>query len=331
MKTLSFLVAAAVAAALSADSAGAKTVTRHYDESFDVSPGATLVLSHGDGDVTIEPWSENRIHVVVDYESRATGILTSTPEFSVDFEQKGNRVKVTEHRSGHSGLIVNVHRVVYTYAIKAPAWVQVTSDGDDGDIAISGWTGKLDLTLDDGDFRLKDITAPNVSIRMQDGDASLERIAGDLTLHCDDGNIEITDAKLPTAVIEFQDGDCVLTRAEGRFRIRMDDGGVTLAEVRAPELVIRGEDGHVRAELLSVDNPEISVTMDDGDIDLAVPEDLSAAFSVQADDGTVTVKLVGARDVKKGRRSVDGVLHDGKGRIRLETMDGSIQLRQAGR
>lgn len=109
----------------------------------------------------------------------------------------------------------------------------------------------------------------------------------------------------------------------------MDDGSATLSDVRSRRLDIHGEDGHAEVRLLPVTNPDLSISMDDGDIDLTVPGDLSAAFEIRTDDGSIRLNLGRAVDMTKGPHSVTGTLGDGKGQIQLETADGAIVLRQS--
>jgi translation initiation factor IF-1 len=329
MKNITLLILAPAFLAFSNGPASAKTIERHFQRSFDVGPGAILDLNHGDGRVTIEPWTENRIDVTVDYKASVSGVLTTTPDFTVDFEQQGNRVLVTGRISGVSGIIITTHLSRYTYVVRAPAWAEIHTTGDDGQVEIAGWKGNLDLSMDDGSIRLAAIDADSVSIRIEDGEATLEDISGRLRVRCDDGTVRISDSNLTSANIEIADGNLEVKQSEGDFQIRMDDGNATLSDLRSRRLDIRGEDGQARVRLLPVTNPDFSLTMDDGDIDLSVPGDLSAAFEARADDGSISVKLGRAGDVTKEPHSVTGTLGDGTGRIRLETADGSIVLRQS--
>jgi len=327
MKSIAFALALS-ALLLPAPPAGAKTISRHFQKSFDVSRGDALELRHGDGRVVVTPWNQNRIDVTVDYEARVTGVLAVTPDFDVEFDQRDGVVYVAGKSTATAGLVVNHSRRKYQYTIQAPAWLKIRTDGDDGDVIIDGWRAELDIKIDDGDVKLTDVEAPRVSIDAQDGALVLESVRAVLDVSLDDGDIRVSDSKVGSAVIQMADGDCGIESSDGDFRIHMDDGNAVLTDVRARSLDIKGEDGSVRVTLLPVENPDFSVIMDDGRVNLAVPRDLSAAFTLDADDGTVDVKLIGATDVRKGRRSVSGTLHGGRGRIHLQTNDGSVTLRQ---
>ena len=59
--------------------AAATEIERSFDKRFDVTPGARLVLSHGDGELFVTPWDEAATAVALAWLGVAIGLWRAYP------------------------------------------------------------------------------------------------------------------------------------------------------------------------------------------------------------------------------------------------------------
>ena len=290
----------------------AEKVDRHLHQAFDVAEGARLVLHHGDGEVSISSWEKNVIDVDVVYRAsiKKAG-RGSVTELDVEFDHSGETVRVFGREPS-----VNVVRGLsyywereYRYTVKAPPWVALELDGEDGDVTIGEWVGDIEIELADGDLEI-DGSRGTFEIRGQDGD------------------IEIRDCETAAGSIRTSDGDVTLERCAGNIEVKGSDGRLTLSQIRAERLDIRTSDGRVELDLLESDDLDLTIRSGDGDVVVGLEAGLSAAFTVETGDGDVrTPGIEGAELGRDGRRT-SGRIGDGRGRIAITTGDGDVVLRQ---
>lgn len=323
--TLTLLAAGALLCAMPVS---ADKIDRNFHETFDVEPGASLHLVHGDGDVRITPWDQDVIDVEVRYRADMGGVvLGGSRDLEVEFRQSGDVVHVIAKEEGFTVAIGYSRTHEYTYTIKAPAWVALDLEGDDGDVRLRDWTGDIQIQLDDGDLEMDDISASATKLRLQDGDVELNGISGDLEIHIDDGDVRVVDCDLSQARVDTEDGDVDFVDCAGRFEVTSDDGDVDLSRVRAEEVSVRTQDGTVEAELEGAGSLRVEIQTDDGDVILTLDPEISADFEIQTGDGGIHLDLDRAEDVVRGRRRSTGRIGSGEGSIRVSTQDGSVRLR----
>ena len=65
-------------------SLGAEEINREFHEAFDVEPGMTLKLKHGDGDVTITPWDQDSLDVQVRYHAKTNTVAGWSSKVDLD-------------------------------------------------------------------------------------------------------------------------------------------------------------------------------------------------------------------------------------------------------
>lgn len=276
--------------------AQAKPVDESFEHGFDVGPGVILHLKHGDGDVTIDAWDQDRIQVEVryHYDIKRWAIGGEERRFDMKFDQRGDHVYVAEEISGGGGASLGIHASVrkeYTYTIQAPAYCVLDLEGDDGSVHISDMASDLELRTDDGEIDLFQCSFAGAELSAEDGDISIKSCRGDFEIESDDSDIDVEDCEIA-------------------------------------ELRIEVEDGNVDLDLVAVPGMDWQVISDDGDIDLDIEGEPSAEFGLETDDGDIRVDVPGLEDMKKRRHSWAGVTGSGEGRVRLRTEDGDIRIRQ---
>lgn len=273
----------------------AEEMDRTFEHSFDVQKGAILHLAHGDGDVDIEPWDEDRIDVRVRFRHDVKGwkIGGGEDSFDVRFRQVDEHVYVEEQRDSNMILVfgASINRE-YTYTIRAPHWVRLDIEGDDGDVEIANWRADVDLSSDDGDVRLMD---------------------------CEDARFDL----------RLQDGDLTVSRCSGQFDVELSDGNVDFRRVTTQALQLLVEDGDVDLDLLAVGAVDWELELDDGDLTLEFPAGLDAELELETDEGRIRTSGF-EEDGRRREHRLSARLGDGSGRILARSEDGDLSIRQLG-
>ncbi len=325
-----FCAAAAAMLLVTAIPAAGGEIVRDFNESFDVERGWALRLRHGDGDVTITPWDRDVVEITVHYHAERKGLGDDSKlDFTVKFEEKNGVIEVTgrESKSGFMGLQIFILEE-YTYTISAPRYLELDLQGDDGDIDVEKWSGRIEIRLDDGEISLYGCEPKKTRIRTGDGNISLDGHSGSIDIIGDDGRLDINRGKFSDCRIQLDDGDIRARDSEGDFYIEVDDGDTELLRIKTKVIDLKSQDGDFDIELLKTGKLDLEIKTDDGDIDLSLQSGISALFTIDVDDGRIRTDLPSAKDVQKGNHWMSGKLGDGNGRIRIRTTDGSVMLRE---
>jgi DUF4097 and DUF4098 domain-containing protein YvlB len=332
-KLSSVLILALLIFSVNAGKAAAKDINKDFHQSFDVKEGDTLRLRHGDGNVQLIPWEKNIIDVKVRYRADidAVGIrLGSKDDFDVEFRQTGNTVYVTgkEISRGTIGFF-NKKQYEYVYEIQSPDYIRLDLEGDDGNVDIQDWRAAIDCRIDDGDITLRNINGDKTTIRAEDGDIAIDNLTGDLTIEVDDGDVYLTACDMPRCRLEAEDGDIEISEAEGSFDIAVDDGNVTMRQIAATGMIIRANDGDIDLDLLAGETLDADIRTDDGDVTVDLQKGFSLSFYISADDADyIRIDLDDIEDYKEDRVSKSGGINGGNGRLRIQTADGDITIRE---
>ncbi len=331
MRRFAFALLVPVLLAATTISAVGKEISKDFHKSFDVKEGAALHLRHGDGDVTITPWDKDVVDIEVHYRAEAKSVgVGGRVDFDVEFSQSREVIEVVGREKIRGSVGFRYFKCYeYTYDISAPSYVSLDLEGEDGNVGISNWRAKIDCTLEDGDIDLEDIVSSRIQIEVEDGDVSINRLEGELLVDAEDGDVEIRRSKTPRCRVSLEDGDLTIRQSEGDFEIDVEDGDVDLSELRAEILEIRASDGDVDLNLLKTEDVDWGISTEDGDVTIDVEKGISASFIIETDEGQVRVDLPGAADLRKKRHRASGELYGGKGRIRIDTSDGDVTLRES--
>lgn len=290
----------------------AEKIDRQFHQAFDVREGAKLILHHGDGEVSISPWEKNSIDVEVVYRASIKKAGSgSAREFDVEFEQSGDTVRVIGREPSVSvvkGLSYHWKRE-YSYAVKAPPWVDLELDGQDGNVTIGEWVGAIEIALADGDIEI-------------DGTRGEFRIRGQ------DGEIVIRDCETTAGSIRTSDGDVTVEQCAGNLEVDGADGDLTLSQIQGEKLDIRTSDGDVELGLLASDALDLTIRSGDGSVAVGLDPGISVAFSIQTHDGDVRMSGLEVIDLEQDRRRTSGRIGDGQGSMKITTGDGDVILRQ---
>lgn len=313
-----------------AQPAAAEEISRDYHETFDVNPDMRLVLEHGDGDVEISPWDQDTLEVKVRYRARASNVgWSKSTGFKVDFQQEGNKISVIAHEPRRVNVGISSYREYeYRFTIKAPGYLDLNLEGEDGDVVIGDWTGSISLDLEDGDVELSNIDAPRTELTLEDGDLEIDGIRGHLDIELEDGDVEIFDCETERGRIRAEDGDITVDRCSGSFEVAIADGDAQFMEMAAREVDIRSGDGTVELALVPAEGLDLQVRVGDGDVIVDLDRDISAVFELETRDGHIRLMAEDVGNLKQDDRRTTGEIGGGAGSIFVRTVDGSVTLRQ---
>ncbi len=309
----------------------AETVERDFHRTFEVASGHALHLDHGDGDVTIEPWDQDKVDVEVRYRVEYTRIgVGNKIDFEVDFRQSGSTVHVEGRESGSWSFgFFSQREIEHLYTIRAPAYLILDLDGDDGDVEITDWQGEITIRGDDGDLDLAGIRSPRTDISVEDGDIDIDGLEGELAVATEDGDLRVSDCTITDGRFRLEDGSATITRCTGSARFHLVDGDLTLDDFRPERVSIRTVDGDVDLDFLAGEAMDVEVRTADGDVTVDLEPGTSVRLSIDTGDGPIRLDLPEGVEVRQRRSSASAQLGGGEGRLRIETGDGRVVVRES--
>jgi hypothetical protein len=207
----------------------AEAISRDYHETFDVDEGMRLILEHGDGDVEITPWDADTLEVDVRYRAQASNIgWSKNTEFKVDFSQDDKTISVVVHEPKRMSIGVATYRESeYRFRIKAPSYLELQLEGEDGDVTIGDLRGSIRLRLEDGDVEMRNIEAGRTEVTLEDGD---QDVSATFELETRDGRIRLMAADVANLQQERKRTTGQVGPGSGSIYVRTVDGSVTLRQ-----------------------------------------------------------------------------------------------------
>ena len=308
-------------------SASSKTVIdKNFHQKYDVKPGASLFLKHGDGNVTITPWDEDVVDIDIVYRATFTGMGRVQPkDFEAEFEKRGDRITVIGREPRVIG--IGSHRVdEYRYTIKAPAYVLLDLEGVDGDVSIEQWGNDISMNTVDGNIEMDEVEAQTVNVESVDGDISLTGITADIECKTVDGNIELEGVVDTNCRCKTVDGDVEIDQASGSFDVISVDGDIEMRNITANAISGKTSDGRFALDLLQSDNLDASVRTGDGDVRVRLARGISLTLDVKTGDGRIRTDLSPVSDLTTDDDVFRGSINGGDGRLSIRTGDGSVTI-----
>jgi hypothetical protein len=248
-------------------------VEHHFNRTFEVGQGARLVLEHGDGNVWITPSDEATLEAEIHY--RAEAVRGQAPEFRVEADQRPNEVRIAGRWQRTSAQPFALRELENRYTIRAPRHLELEINGEDGDIRIQDWSGRVTIWTKDGAVEIRGIESPSLKIRMGDGDLRLTRA------RVQEIDVRSEDADLDLELLR-QDGlACRIRGADGQVRVRVEAGSSVRFSVSTG-------DGGIR-----VDHPEATdVSRSGGRVSGRIGGG-AGRLEVVTDDGAVVLEGLG--------------------------------------
>lgn len=259
----------------------------HLDKSYQANATGTIDLGSSDAKVFITGSKRSTVHVKIDREVTAQGIVFGgDQEFKVEVTEENGNLRLREKRKGTSVGVVGVYNEKYRIEIEAPEGMSLVIRGDDGDYYIKNINGAMELDLDDADVELADCKGNNFRFRLDDGDLKMDQGKGDLEIDGDDTDISIYNGQFTSVHADVDDGDLRIETSldnNGQYFFESQDGLIALTVMSGGgEFDIRHDDGHISTQGGGFD----VVSKSENSTRINLPKG-SAKVSMRADDANI--------------------------------------------
>jgi DUF4097 and DUF4098 domain-containing protein YvlB len=265
------------------------------DQTVPATRSTRLMIENPAGEVVVHGWDKDAVRVQARHNARTkVNVQAGTNTITID----------ADSTNGHAGTV--------DYEITAPAWMPIKVEGQYAFVSVDGIQGELSIETVRGDIVLKNV-----------GSAMAKTIEGEIQIEGARGKLTVSSVN----------EDIKITGASGEVVADTTNGGVTLTRMESTSVEVATVNGDVLYEGTLADHGHYAFTNHNGDIELAVPDNSNATFSVRTYTGefspSLPVKGPDASQVRRGKR-VSYTLGTGSAEVELESFDGEIRLRRAG-
>lgn len=221
----------------------------HLDEIYEIAANGVVHLNSEDADVRISGSDRTDVRVKIDRVQEVTGFRTGDRRFSVEVEETGGDLYITERKSGSVNIAFGMSRTRYDIDIQMPRGVSLKVEGEDDDYVISNIDGEISIEAEDGDIEIFQTNSKRIDLRLEDGDLRLEGGTGELFLNIEDGDVDIRRGKFEAIDIDTEDGDISIETAltdGGEYQIVADDADIDFIVLSGGgEFYVSRDDGRV--------------------------------------------------------------------------------------
>lgn len=225
-----------------------------------------------------------------------------------------------------------------THALAANGEVLV--DNINGPITIETWDQPsvrlhaVKTARTDADLKALDVRVDSTEKRFAVKTAYLDKDGSWLKKFTNTGEVRYTLTVPHTATlrhIETLNGAISLANVHGRVTAKTVNGRLEAHGLRH-EVELTTVNGDVLAEFDTVgDKQDIALSADNGRIELRLPADVGAEVTASSLNGSIANDFGLAAGVEKWvGRELEGTIGNGAARIRLKTLNGSIEIRKRG-
>jgi nitrogen regulatory protein PII len=271
-----------------------------FDESFDVSPGALLVVKVSNLDVAISSHESRQVEVVLraDDDEEFSGNALEAMGFSVERTSEGIEISTDSESRGHRDDLDG------TLHITVPTRFDVQVQTGDGDVSVESIEGVVMLRTGDGDIALGGAMGAEVMIQTGDGDVAVgATVSRQIMIQTGDGDVALGRLEAEEVQVRTGDGDILIEELSGALRASTGDGDVML---------------HIR------EFAGVQITTGDGDVTLYVPADLAADVSIVGEE--LFLGEAFALPAQLEGRKIEGLLNGGGPELSVRVGDGTIRL-----
>lgn len=291
-------------------------------DSGPLRPGSWVSINTPNGNISVQPGSDNSIHAVANETAKAQSeaearnrlkaisIATDRTEFGLMGD--GYSVRPVNAPAGNISIDLNV---------QVPKGVPVNARTQRGGVTVADVQGPTDVTSRGGDLQIHDVGA-SVKADIQNGDAHIRNVAGPVTFNGrGGGDVEITDVQGDATIsgnvfgdvdlrnvakgvhysspranvqvgtlpgeLKIDNSDIVLSHADGPITISARNQDLRLDQVQGP-LTLNETHGDINVTFTAPPKEPINITNDSGDVTLNLPPQSSFSLSAQSNAGDIT-------------------------------------------
>jgi len=260
----------------------------HTDTTTDVKPGTRLQIENFGGEVVVEGWSKDAVHVYAEHSARNL----------VEVGREGGTIRVVT--SGRRGPPLTAE-----LKVQVPRWMDVRVSGVYTDISVQGVEGEVRAETVRGD----------VSLLGGKSYVSLKSVEGGVTAKGTRGRIEASSVN---ESVKLED-------VRGEISAETVNGDVALAGIVSDAVEVSTVNGNICFGGEIHDGGHYAFSTHGGDITLGIPGEPNASISVSTFNGEFESGFQAKLFEHQGRR-YRLTLGKGGADITVESFEGTIHL-----
>jgi len=296
------------------------------EESFDVSPGQTLIVEADLGSIEVVGGRGNQVHVTVIKgvndvrESRAEEYFD---RYEVSMKATGRGVEVIGEYDRPSRWRNNHLRVRYEITIPEVFNVDLRTAG--GSISVERVDGEAQIRTSGGSLSLEDVTGP-VEARTSGGSITADGIGESVELDTSGGSITARDVDGPVDA-NTSGGSIDVQSANGDVYAHTSGGSVHVTNV-VGTVNASTSGGSVVAEIIGQPDRDVICKTSGGTVTLYLDADVRADINAHASGGRVRTDLPISVRGEIQRSRIEGTLNGGGPLVTLRSSGGSVNIRE---
>lgn len=258
------------------------------DTTFAVAPGVTLELETFMGDIQVEGWARDAIHVLAEHGAQQRILAT----------REGNVLKLESvSRLGPSNV---------DWKLRVPVWLPLQLSGITGDISVSG-------------------TRAPVRAQSVRGDVKVAGGGGELDLNSVEGQVVVTGAKAAVRAGSINNM-LRLVRVSGAIEAQSVNGDIDLAELESRDVQASSLNGSVWWDGAVKERGEYRLASHNGTLYVGLPAEAGLDLTVSAYNGEFRTALPLPTPRSQRGRRFEFQLGGGGATVDLESFNGLIRL-----
>ncbi len=274
--------------------------TRHFEKTFSVNSGGSLVLTSDIGNVEVDTWDKNEVLVTAD----ASGAEGDLEHLDVLFSQEKDIVKVTGKYSEKNWMGWHSSNMDVTFRVTVPKKFFVRAQSSGGNMSVRDLEG-------------------NATLETSGGNVDADRVMGSVDLRTSGGNVSATGVNGPVQ-INTSGGDIKCTDVVGELNGSTSGGNVDLKNVDG-KISTETSGGSIHISM-SGENKGVYAHSSGGDIRISVKETVKAMLDASTSGGRVRCELPITVKGEMDESQLRGVINGGGETIRAETSGGDVKI-----
>jgi DUF4097 and DUF4098 domain-containing protein YvlB len=286
--------------------------TERVEYTEDYVPGKELYVSNNHGKIDVRTWNRDNVEIIGVKKTYFGEDQLDNIDIGID---RSEFLKITTERER------KYEWVWMDLEIHIPAGMRVhkiTSSA--GSVYIKGIAGNFSVEVENGKINAEEISG-NINLQTENGRINLENSRGNFSLYSDNGNIfatyvdNIITAEAVNGWVHIHHTDFIGSVEVDNGEIWVKNSGMCLnADSQNGEMIIRVDDISLSGMKLRTQN---------GEIDVTIPKDLKANYTVDQKNGDVRFRNL---DNRIGSDSF-GLLNGGGPLIDIRISNGNVFLR----
>lgn len=317
------------------------------------------------GNITINPTSDDKLHVTVDKLASAASeedAKKSADNVRVGITPAGDGYLVQSQKGNARGF--EDSDVQTDLDIRLPAQSAITARTVHGDIKLAGTDGPVTITSQSGDLDLHDITG-DVAATLTHGDAHIDTVKGNVRIDGQGGEVDVSnvtgDATMQgdfygpirahdihktvrytssrsdltlgqlSGEMEMDSGDLTVSDVNGSFTLTTENKDVTLDNING-RIDLTDKRGDISLHFAQAPRDDVRIADESGNIDITIPAHSNFTISAISRNGDIEngFEASGLKSSTSGETTIlEGSYGTGGPHITLSTTYGTISIHRA--